>query len=125
MTNDHQQPVIQLSDPSIQDLISLCQTIERKNAKNEISVNMAKGIADYLGANGTVTARQAIWLARNADFHKIKRPAELADVVVEKKEKNSPAPPAASPEPIVQDDFPSKVIGSLHRIEKLLERSRT
>ena len=110
---------IQLSEESVRDLIDLCQVVQKRNAKNEISVNMAKGISEYLGTYGMVSEAQAVWLARNADFYKIKRPAELAEIVVVRKP--SPAPDASSPAtPAPLLSFESQVVGSLVRIERLL-----
>lgn len=111
---------IELSEESVRDLIDLCQVVQKKNSKNEISVNMAKGISEYIDAFGMVSEAQALWLARNADFYKIKRPPELAGIVVARKVSSatpSASLPAASA-PLLS--FESQVVGYLSRIEQLL-----
>ena len=122
----NQNPTIQLSDESIEEIVSLCELIRRKNPRNEISVNMAKGIAEYASHQGLVTHRQAMWLCRNADHWKITRPTVLADVTVE--HVVSPKTPAAEEVATsravssqASNDLVDRLTERLERIEKLLE----
>ena len=120
MTEATTQSPIQFTESSIQDVLTICETIRRKNPKNEISVTMSKGIADFVEQNGFVTPRQAAWLCRNADYWNIKRPGQLAEVELEPRSK-----PAAVETPHVTDqaakDVANRLVASIERIEKLLE----
>lgn len=95
---------INLSDRSIAELQDLCRVVAHRNPKNEISVNMSKGIAEYIALHKSVTEPQAQWLSRNADYYKIPRPAELANLIIQKKTASENG----------------EIIQSLRRIEKLL-----
>jgi hypothetical protein len=101
---------IDLSDTSIHDLTELCRLVERRNPKNEISLNMSRGIAEYITDHRVVTEPQAKWLSRNADFYRVRRPPELLDVEIEKKSDNPPPPLG----------FQEQIIQALGRIVKLL-----
>ena len=99
---------ITLSDQAIQQLSDLCRLVERRNPKNEISINMAKGICQYMNDHQVVTEAQAKWLARNADFYRITRPPELADLEI--------ATPNGASSPTFQD----QITQSLKRMESML-----
>ena len=71
---------ISLSNNSIDAVRGICQAVKTRNSENEISVTMANGIADFVATNGQVSEKQALWIARNADFWKIARPDELTDI---------------------------------------------
>lgn len=114
---------IQFSNDGIEEVTALCEEIVRKNKRNEVSVKIAKGIADYVETNGFITAGQSNWLCRNADYWGITRPDELLNVVVEPAIKKSPVERAiAAPrmEPAV-GEFNDRVMARFDRIEQLLE----
>ena len=73
-------PYISLSNNSIDAVMAICETVKTRNSENEISVNMAKGISEFAITNGLVSEKQALWIARNADYWKIPRPKELKDI---------------------------------------------
>lgn len=92
---------ITLTPASIAEVQKLCETIRLKNPKNEISVNMSKGISDFVQEYGFVSDKQAQWLCRNADFWKLQRPAELSDLVMENGRKGA-SPSVSSANLLIQ-----------------------
>src|ERR1019366_5219707 len=73
---------ILLSEQSVSCVVKICAKIEKHCASNPQSVEMAIGISDYVQNNGHISQKQAVWICRNADYWKMKRPSELANVVV-------------------------------------------
>jgi hypothetical protein len=116
-TNDH----IDLCDASISEVSDICDTVKTRNSQNEISVNMAKGIADFVETNGYVSEKQACWIVRNADYWKISRPFELKDVVWDTKV--APLVKAAT-KGVTEDDeildALKAILGAVQRVERSL-----
>lgn len=71
---------VSLSQSSIKAIVELCGIVERNNPNNERSVNMARGIADYVRAKGFLSPKQAGWVRQNAKFWNFEQPQELAAV---------------------------------------------
>lgn len=75
---------------------------------------MADGIASYVEDKGYLSEKQAQWVCQNADYWKMKRPSELAAIVVGPKEKQQDT---------AGDDISSKDgAGQLMRLLKRMER---
>ena len=70
-----------------------------------------------------VVDKQAAWVARNADFYKLHRPSQLADVIVPHAKKQAPASQAESPTDFddPNDDFEEKVVATLKTLVRLFE----
>jgi len=115
----YHQKKIPLSRASVQQVQVLCQTILEKNSRNEISVNMAKGISDFVGKNGYVSERQAQWLCNNADFWKIDRPVELREFDIAPKAQGQDTPAKHGSKNQTQ-----KVIAHLKEAVRLLESEK-
>ena len=110
-------PYISLSNNSIDVIIAICETVKTRNGENEISVNMAKGIGDYVTTNGQVSEKQALWIARNADYWKIPRPRELNDI--NGKAKAPSVVPVTEPHG-AEDNTVKEILEVLQRIEVAL-----
>jgi hypothetical protein len=113
---------ILLSEQSVSCVVKICTTIEKNCASNPQSVEMAIGIADYVQNNGHVSQKQAVWICRNADYWKMKRPPELTKVVVSnnKKTQQLDAAEVLSQQQQQPNDISLQVLRSVKRIEKLL-----
>jgi len=75
---------IQLSKASIKAVCEICRIVTDKCSKNQKSVEMAHGIADFVKEHGVVSEKQAIWICRNTGYWRLDRPSELEDVRVPK-----------------------------------------
>jgi hypothetical protein len=105
---------IKLSEKTIEYIAILCKKIRIKNPDNAQSVKMAVGIADYVETYGQIAVKQAEWVCRNADFWGMKRPTELADIVVTYKSKQE----NTATEQNASEDRTSEIVRMLKRIER-------
>lgn len=73
---------------------------------------MAEGIAEYVEKYSCVSEKQAAWICRNAGYWKLKRPVELANVLIEN------APKSSAANHVLSDDVTKEILRCLRRIEK-------
>ena len=109
---------IDLSEESIQEALDICRKVEIRNAKNETSVRMAHGIAEYLTAHGFLSRKQAEWLARNADYYRHPRPNELADIVLPTK--TSPSTVTVTAASTSTRPLPQRDVRDVEEVRELL-----
>lgn len=65
---------------SIRQILKICDVVERRSGDNEITAEMSQGMRAWIRKHGFVTEKQGVWIARNAEYHALKVPGELACV---------------------------------------------
>lgn len=110
---------ISLSPASIQQVIAICNHAA-VHSKPEF-VDMAVGIGDWVKSKGYLCEKQAMQVCRNADFSKMKRPPELANLVVKEPGK-APAQTRASIVFEPEDDWHQEVAKHYLALAKLFEQ---
>jgi hypothetical protein len=73
---------IMLSRKAVDRIAKLCSKVKFNNPHNEHTIEMADGIAVFVQLHRYVSYEQAVWLCRNFDHWNVKRPRELANIVV-------------------------------------------
>ena len=111
---------ITLSELSVEYIIKLCKKIKTNCSNNMQSIEMADGIALYVRTHGRISHKQAEWVCRNADYWKMKRPSELASIVI--KSKSAKQSSTSESECQSSDDILLQVLRRVKRAEKILEK---
>lgn len=77
MTKEDNQKRIRFSPDGVETVRRICRRVEEKSQHNQKSVDMAKGISDAIDRCGSLSFKQAVWVARGAEFQGLQRPEEL------------------------------------------------
>ena len=110
---------IHLTRDSIEQIVDICETVERRSRANKRTVEMCRGIRDWVVKSECITEGQGKWIVQNAEWHHLAVPDELAALKPNTRtEARTPKFGMKDPEQATL----SEIRDQLSRIEAMLKR---